>query len=421
MRLCAILLKSFQESNPFRMRFRRWSSVVLVLLIVLGLAVFLYRQWQGPVVPGYGMALHPLVQKVVATGRVVAASRVQVGSEITGVVVERRVREGDRVEPGDVLVMLRSEELEARVREARAALDQLARSRRPQALAALREANVRVAQARREAQRREELLRARAVSREVKEQADQMLATAIATAQRAQLEADALAPGQSEERMLRERLAIAEAALARTVITSEVAGTVLTRAVEPGDQVQPGRVLLEIARSGDTELLVPVDEKNLATLQVGQGAQVVADAYPARPFDATVVFIAPAIDPQRGTVDVRLQADPVPEFLLEDMTVSVNILTARRDQALVVPNDALRSLVGDTAFVWRVSNGRVERADVVLGLRGLALSEVTSGLEVGDWVLPGGPYAAGQRVRVAPEPLPAAESQRLQTGAASPG
>lgn len=403
------------------MRFRRWSFVVLVLLIALGLAVLLFRQWQGPIVPAYGMALHPLVQKVVATGRVVAASRVQIGSEITGVVVERRVREGDRVEQGDVLVVLRAEELEARVREARAALDQLTRSRRPQALAAVREANVRVVQARREAQRRDELLRARAVSREVKEQADQMLATAVASAQRAQLEADALAPGQSEEQMLRERLAVAQAALARTVLTSEVAGTVLTRAVEPGDQVQPGRVLLEIARSGNTEMLVPVDEKNLATLRVGQDAQVVADAYPSRPFEAKVTFIAPSIDPQRGTVDVRLQADPVPEFLLEDMTVSVNILTARREQALVVPNDALHGTVGDTAFAWRARDGEVERVDVGLGLRGLVLSEVASGLEVGDWVLLGGPYAAGQRVRIEPQALPLAELPCPQTGSGGPG
>jgi len=404
-----------------RMRLRRWLSLFLVLLIILGLAAILFRQWQGPVVPAYGMALHPLVQKVVATGRVVAASRVQVGSEITGVVVERRVREGDRVAPGDVLVVLRAEELEARVREARAALDQLRRSRRPQALAALREANVRVVQARREAQRRADLLNARAVSREVKEQADQVLATAVAAAQRAQLEADALAPGQSEERMLQERLAAAEAALARTVLTSEVAGTVLTRAVEPGDQVQPGRVLLEIARSGNTEMLVPVDEKNLATLRVGQGAQVVADAYPAQPFEAVVTFIAPAIDPQRGTVDVRLQADPVPEFLLEDMTVSVNILTARREQALVVPNDALHGTTPDTAFVWRVKDGTVERVDVRLGLRGLALSEVLTGLQAGDWVLLGGPYSTGQRVRLAPQSLPLAESGKLQTGSGVPG
>ena len=404
-----------------RMRFRRWLFWALGILVVVGLAAILFRQWQGPVVPAYEMALHPLEQKVVATGRVVAASRVQVGSEITGVVVERRVREGDRVAPGDVLIVLRAEELEARVREAQAALDQLRRSRRPQALAALREANVRVAQARREAERRAELLRAQAVSREVKEQADQMLASAVATAQRAQLEADALAPGQSEERMLQERLAAAQAALARTVLTSEVAGTVLTRAVEPGDQVQPGRVLLEIARSGNTEMLVPVDEKNLATLRVGQSAQVVADAYPAQAFAATVTFIAPSIDPQRGTVDVRLQADPVPEFLLEDMTVTANILTAQRDQALVVPNDALHGTVADTAFVWRVRDARVERVDLQLGLRDLVLSEVVTGLEVGDWVLLGGPYSPGQRVRLATQPLPLAESGRLQAGSGGSG
>jgi len=380
----------------------------VVLLVVLLVGALLFRHWQGPVVSAYGTELRPLVQKVVATGRVVANSRVQVGSEITGVVVDRRVREGDRVSPGDILVVLRSEEFEARVREAQAALDQLRRSRRPQALAALREANVRVTQAQREAQRRAELLRARAVSREVKEQADQLLATAQVAAQRAQLEADALAPGQSEEKMLQQRLAAAKAALGRTILRSEVSGTVLTRAVEPGDQVQPGRVLLEIASSGDTEILVPVDEKNLGVLKVGQTAQVVADAYPNQPFEAVLTFIAPGIDSQRGTVDVRLRANPEPDFLLEDMTVSVNILTASRDEALVVPNDALNRVTGDDAFVWRARAGKAEQVAVRLGLRGLVMREMLSGLERGDQVLTGTLFRPGRSVRSAVQAWPVA-------------
>ena len=101
----------------------------------------------------------------------------------------------------------------------------------------------------------------------------------------------------------------------------------LTRNVEPGDLVQPGRVLLEIARAGDTELLVPVDEKNLALLSLGQKAQVIADAYPDRPFAAVVTFIAPSVDPQRGTVEVRLRVDPVPDYVPPSDVASVADLT----------------------------------------------------------------------------------------------
>src|SRR5690606_13481881 len=128
-------------------------------------------------------------------------------------------------------------------------------------------------------------------------------------------------------------------------------------------------------------------------------AQVIADAYPAQPFEAVVSFIAPSVDPQRGTVDVRLQADPAPDFLLEGMTVSINILTDRRQQALVIPNDALHNPTGDSAFVWRVEEGKAQRAAIELGWRGLVLSEVLAGLDAGDRVLLAGSYSEGQRVR----------------------
>ncbi len=123
----------------------------------------------------------------------------------------------------------------------------------------------------------------------------------------------------------------------------------LTRNAEPGDLVQPGRILFEIARAGATEVLVPLDEKNLEVLALGQPAMCIADAYPSRPFPAQVSFIAPSVDPQRGSVDIRLTVAPVPDFLRQDMTVSVNVETGRRDSAVVVPNDALGEVDGNRA------------------------------------------------------------------------
>ena len=385
-----------------------------VVLIALALAVLLgfllYRQGQGPLLPGYRIESRPLVQTVVATGRVITTSRAQVGSEVTGVVLERRVQEGDRVRRGDVLLVLRSDDLAARVREAQGALDSLLRSARPQSEAALRQAEAQLAQAMRERQRRADLFTRQLIAREVLEQSEQAELVARAGADKARVAAAALAPGKSDEQQLRERLAAARAAQAKTVLRAEVDGTVLTRKVEPGDLVQPGRVLFDIALQGDTEILLPVDEKNLAVLALAQQAYCVADAWPDRPFPAVLRFIAPGVDAQRGTVDLRLKVDPVPDYLRQDMTVSVNIQTGHRDAALVVPNDAVLDVVGTAARVRVVRDGRVARQAVTLGLRGLAVSEVTAGLAPGDWVLATdvatAAVADGARVRVAAQPLP---------------
>lgn len=392
-------------------RLKPWMVVVAGLL-VLALGVMLYRQWRGPLLPGYRISAAPLVQNVVATGRVVSISRAQVGSEITGVVTERLVREGDKVAAGDVLLVLRADDLVARAREARAALAQLHQSRRPQAQARLRQAEAQLAQARREAERSQALLQIDAISREAKEQADQALASALASAEQARVDATALAAGQSEEAIFKERVAAAEAALSKTRVRSQFPGTVLTRSVEVGDLVQPGRVLFEIARADSTEILVPVDERNLGVLALGQRATCVPDAYPDRQFKAVISFIAPSIDPQRGTVDIRLRVEPLPEYLRDDLTITANIETGRRERALAVPNDALFDIRGDQASTFVVRQGKVRRADLTLGLRGLAATEVRAGLEEGDWVLASQDAREGQRVRVASRAAPLPQAGR---------
>lgn len=388
----------------------RYRCVVVTLALALAVGVGVWRWWQGPQVQGYVLERRPLVQTVVATGRVVTTSRAQVGSEITGVVLERHVEEGDTVMPGDTLLVLRAEELAAQVREAEAALTELATSRRPQAEVALERAESELAQAHRETARRRTLAERSLLSTEALEQAEQAQTLARQAVDAARLTATALAPGNVEEILLRERLAALQARLAKTVVRSEVAGTVLTRAVELGDLVQPGQVLFTIALSGATEIRVPLDERNLALLALQQDAMAIADAYPPRPFPARVGFIAPSIDPQRGTVEIRLAVDPVPDFLRQDMTVSVNIETGRREQALAVPNDALDDTLdtgpwaeaqGEQAQVVVAHEGRVQRREVTLGLRGLAMSEVLDGLRAGDLVLADStaPLAEGLRVR----------------------
>jgi HlyD family secretion protein len=381
----------------------------IALLGCVLLAGFMgFRVWQGPLVPAYQLKTIDLTQNVVATGRIVSTSRVQVNTEIAGVVLERRVKEGDRVNAGDVLIVLRADDLAAKAQEAQASLEQLQRARRPLALAALRQAEAQFAQTQREVKRRRDLFKADSISREVREQAENQENTAKEALEQARLLVASLEPGASEENVLRERLAAARALLEKTTIRAQVAGTILTRNVEPGDAVQPvGKALLEIARAGDTEILIPLDERNIGNITIGQVGVCIADAYPNRPFKARVNFISPTVDPQRGTVDIRLKIEPVPEGLKHDMTLSVDIVTAERSNTLVIPNDALLAVTGSQAQVFTVQGGKVVRTTVELGLKGLALTEIKQGLKADDWVLLTPSAKEGTRVRLAPQPIPA--------------
>lgn len=385
------------------MPYRR--SLVVILPVALVVGWLLWQHWQGPELPGYRLEPRPLVQRVVASGEVDNQSVAQIGSEITGVVAARHVREGDPVKAGDLLLELRDDEQLARLREAEAALRQLIDSSRPQAQATLRDAQSNLQQLVRERERRETLFERKLLASEPLEQARRAELAARVIRDRARLAASAQAPGGSEEQVLRQRLEAARANLAKTRIHAQVDGIVQTRAVEPGDLVQPGRMLLEIARAGRREIILPLDEKNLAPVAIGQAAQVIADAYPTRAFAARVSFIAPSVDTARGTIDVHLDLKEPAELLRQGMTVSVNIETGRREQALVLPNDALRSRDGERARVLRVRDGKVEQVDVRLGLLGTALSEILDGLQAGDRVL-AAEAEEGRRVRLRERPIP---------------
>jgi HlyD family secretion protein len=364
-------------------RYKPWIMIILLVLVV---SFATYRWWQGPLLPSYEVVSSPLIQTVVASGRVEKVSRTQIGSEITGVVLERLVQEGDRVSRGDVLLVLKSDEISAQVRQAEAELKELATTRRPQAEVDLANAKVQLEQAQREAVRRRntELGILSAEEREKSIEAERLARNNLESAR---LKVASLAPDKVEETKLRERLAALQAQLAKTKIRAEVSGIILTRNVEPGDLVQPSQTLFTIALDGATEIRVPFDERNLPLLALQQKAAVIADAYPDQPFPAHINFIAPSIDAQRGTVDVRLIVDPVPDFLRQDMTVSVNVETNKRERTLVIPNDALSSISGNKAMVILVRDRKIQRHPITLGLRGLVMSEVVAGLKEGDHVL----------------------------------
>lgn len=373
--------------------------IVVALVLAVGVGLKVYTTWRGVDVRALTVQMLPLEQWVVASGQVRYQSLARIGTEITGTVAERFVREGDQVQAGDPLISLRQDEWQAQYQQAQNALTQLRNQRYPQAQASLVEARLAYQQAQREAKRRAQLAEQGMLSAEQSEQAQHVVNTRKTALNRAQLLAHSLQPGGDEEQLLQQRLQSAQANLDKTLISAPFAGRVQTRNVEPGDQVQPGTVLLEIARLEGLEIVAAVDEKYIAPLQLGQSAVVIADTWPEHALPANVSFLAPAVDESSGTLDVHLQVQDSEARLRQGMTVSVSILTGQRAQALLVPNDYLVRNAQGTQ-VYTLAEGKSRLTSVELGLSSTTAVEVVSGLRAGEQLLlPDDVEHVGQTVR----------------------
>lgn len=398
------------------MKFSRRHILAVLAAVVLGVLVLAGLGWlRGPQVDVIELHRAPLVRTLQFSARVATLSRVDVGSTVTGRVAAVSVLEGATVHAGDVLVQLEDQEWSAALSQAQAA-EQQARAR----LAGLRSGGrtaVQAAWVQAEATERTAqaaLTRAKQLVSQgfySPAQLDEVRRTATVAQEQVrsasalvQANADGgtdLVQAQAQLDAARAATAAAQARLAQATLRAPTDARVLLRAVEPGQIVQPGKALLSLALVGPTQLVAQVDERFLEQLRPGQSAAVLADAFPGQRFSARVLSLAPAVDAQRGAIEVKFALEGVaPDFLREDMTLSIEVETARVDSALVVPQSALRAPAqGDQAEVLVVQDGSAQPRRVRLGLRTLGAVEVQEGLAVGETVLLKGGAAAGGRVR----------------------
>jgi HlyD family secretion protein len=396
----------------------RRPLLIVAALFIIATGTTAWWLSRPPLVPAVRIQAEPLLRSLQFSARVATESRVDVGSTLTGRVLEVAVDEGDRVARGATLVRLETDELQAALaqaqaseRQAAARLAGLRSTGRRVAQAAVTQAESVLAAAQADLQRTQSLVTRGFLSAarlDEASRAEAVAAAQLATA-RAQNAANAeqgsdIVQAEAQLALAAAATAAAQARLAQATIGAPADARVLARLVEPGQIVQPGRALLGLALAGRLQLVAQVDERYLEQLQVGQDASVLADAFPERRFAARVLSISPLVDAQRGAVELKFSLpEAPPEFLREDMTLSVEVETGRRNAALVVPVDALR---GDQsagrAIVLVERDGRIEERAVQLGLRTLQAAEVLTGLSAGDTVLrlpSGSPLAAGSRVR----------------------
>jgi HlyD family secretion protein len=314
-----------------------WLIAAAVALVLLAAVAYLLLGDRG----GAGAAHYvtapvtrgELVVRVSATGNLQPLNQVEVGSELSGTIQTVLVDDNDQVKRGQMLARLDVSKLNDAIAKSRAALT-AAEARVLQSAATVREADANL-------QRLREV--AKLSGGKVPSQAE--LETAEATLERARADVASAKAAVTEARA---QLSSDETNLAKASIRSPIDGVVLSRKVEPGQTVAASLqapVLFVLAEDlAEMELQVDVDEADVGQVRTGQPANFKVDAYPDRQYPATISRVDYGSQLKSGVVSYLtvLRVRNADLSLRPGMTATAEITTARRENALLVPDAALR-------------------------------------------------------------------------------
>ena len=177
------------------------------------------------------------------------------------------------------------------------------------------------------------------------------------------------------------KLKLARRELNQMSIASPVAGIVAEIDAYPGDLVRKGSAIATII-SDERIVEAKISEEDFAGLGLGQRASIRFLGYGSKLFDAIVQKILPVADAETQRYVIHLEVDIDAELLVAGITGEVSIVTAQRENAIIIPR---RALYGQNVFV--VEGNRISQREVEVGFVGLVVVEILSGVAEGELVV----------------------------------
>jgi HlyD family secretion protein len=385
---------------------KRW---IVAVVLAAAAALIVIAFWKGS---GSSSAVRYKTQEtqrgnmtviVTATGTLQPTNKVDVSSELSGIIKTVEADYNSRVKVGQPLAKLDTLKLEAQVTQSKAALES-AKAKVLQTQATVRETRSKLAQLRKV----KELSSNKVPSQTEIDAAEAALDRALAD----------VASARASVSQCQATLDANQTDLAKAVIRSPVNGIVLTRKAEPGQTVAATLdppVLFKLAEDlTKMELHVDVDEADVGNIQEGQNATFSVAAYPNRTFEARIIQARFGSTTTSGVVtyETVLKVDNPDLALRPGMTATADIVVKKIENALLIPSAALRftppvqqeqkpsaSLINgilphppgpenqlreDTSAkkqqrVWTLRNGQLSAVPVTVGSTSGGMSEVVAG------------------------------------------
>lgn len=321
------------------------------------------------------------VEKTVSNtraGTVKACRRARLSPSAGGQISHLPVREGDKVKQGQLLLELWNKDLRAQL--------ELARQEAASAQATADARCIEADQAESDAARLLTLLARKLVAEDKADQASSTARSARAACEGARANAA----------VSRARIGVTQANLEKTRLIAPFDGVVAKINGELSEYVTPSPIgiptppAVDLIANNCFYLSAPIDEVDVAGVQVGQPARITLDAFGKRRFSGKVRRVADYVldaEKQARTVDVEVSfLDPGDiKDLLAGYSADVEIILDVRKNTLRVPSEAL--IEGDKVFVYLPDAKRLEQREVRTGVANWDQTEILEGLQAGEQVV----------------------------------
>ena len=323
--------------------------------------------------------------EVTVVGNLIGRATVEAGPKVAGRLESVNVRMGDRVSRGQVIAKVEDRELQEQVKQAQASFEVSAATIRQ------READLRLAQT--NLDRSRNLYERELIPKQTFDDTDARYQAAVA-----QLDLARAQFAQTQARL--DELKIN---LSNTNITSPVSGFVAKRVLDPGGWVTPNTAFISVVDIGVVRLVANIVEKDIRRITQDLTASVEVDAYPGEKFTGRVAHIAPVLDPATRTGQIEIDIAN-PDFRLKPgMYAKVAFTVDKKENALVIPTEALVDLGGNRG-VFMASKGEQGQVanfkKIDVGIVNQTLAEVTSGLSEGENIVTTGAAALREGDRI---------------------
>jgi HlyD family secretion protein len=381
-------------------RRRRWP---LLLLIVAGVLVLVgaYSSLRRKDVPVRADAatLGTITSTIATNGKVEALDTFEAHAPAATTVRRVLVHEGDHVKAGQLLVELEDFNARAEAAKAQASLKgaeseiQAAQTGATANTAQLDKARAEVESARRNLQALQRLQQTGAASVAEVQAAQTRLETSQADLRALQQKADPraaetdVARARAQQDEARAALSAAGEMLRNTNIRAPRAGTVYSLPVRAGQFLQAGDLIVAVADLSHIQVRAFVDEPEIGKLSPGQRVNITWDAIPGRTWQGTLTRVPTSITQvgSRNVGQITTTVENTDRKLLPNVNVSVNVITAERENVVTVPREAVHQQ-GNEHFVYEVADGKLQQRDVTMGISNLTRIEITSGVKAGTTI-----------------------------------
>jgi len=373
--------------------------ILFVLMIVLG-AFFFYQRSTPKEVNFTKVQQVDYYEKTLTTGTILLEGLTEVKTEVSGKIVNVYADEGDTFKKGQSLlkfdttdVYLDIKQAEASYTLAKSKYDEIVNTTCPTSREQYRQSKLAEDEIQEKAIKYQKLYDQKAISLEKLEEVKHQLEIQQSNTLIQKNFSESCAEGGTkrgtalaEIKAAQARIDLLKSKLKKHTILSPLNGIVLQKYKSLGEYAMIGESLFTIAKQDSKYVEIELDERNLPRINLKQIVTISTEFAPENKIQGYINYIASSIDPNKGTVQIKVKLFDDEDFLIKNLTVRCEIISKEYPNSLVIPQKYVFQ-ENDDYFVFSYQDGLVQKKQIIIDNPNAREIRIIEGIQSNDIIL----------------------------------